>query len=402
MDAINTNNKELGLISHAMYNMEKTLNATVQLEQYNAKAIELLAQHVAENSKNIQLLEKISPQQAWTITFVHSKITPAGDRLEKIIHSWKKGKVSHELVELFNMSSVIDFDEEATAARGCTVSETGIVNVRFDILTRDPSSLIPQADPFAIWTNLTGAPCLEEYSGSPYMVYNLTSDCRAEMQVMPFEQYVSYQCAEEHYQADFNQRRHVGCLGANEVVSPRIQYKVTSQKIFIYCYGTNITIKEANGSFQCPPYVFSLPPNLSWRAYNVGYEASAGHISTSLDHDLVPMQFLPSKENRQDPLLEALAKVKQLERRLSEAAAYIPDSAAMIHNATLVHVKRMSDHMSTLESIILAMKYGVIILLLILLFKPLKLVVNLLKHCVTKDRIAREDELNMPPIGNNY
>lgn len=263
VDAINTNNKELGLISHAMYNMEKTLNATVQLQQYEAKAIELLAQHVAENSRNIQLLEEITPQQAWTITFVHSKITQAGTRLEKVMQSWKRGKVSHELVELFNLSSIIDYDEEATTARGCSVLETGIVNIRFDILTRYPTTIIVQADPFVIWANVTGTPCLEKYGGSPYMVYNATSDCRAEMQVVPFEHYVSYQCAEEHYQA-------------NENVPPKIQYKITSQKIFIYCYDTNITIKEARGSFRCPPHVFSLPPNLSWRADNVGFEDQIG------------------------------------------------------------------------------------------------------------------------------
>lgn len=135
-------------------------------------------------------------------------------------------------------------------------------------------------------------------------------------------------------------------------------------------------MKEAKGSFQCPSYVFSLPPNLSWRAENVGFEALVEDISSTPEHDLVPIQFLPVKENRMDPILEAVARIKLLEHKLSRVAAYAPDSAYVVHNATLLHVKRMGEHMLTLESIVAIFKYSIIILTIILSIKPLSLAIG--------------------------
>lgn len=401
VDSINTHAREIGCMSHAMLQLEKTLNASVQLELHNSKAIELLAVHVAENTKRLKALADYTPQESWLITYVHSKITHTGSLLEATQLAWNEKKISRGLLEIFNLTHFEDFDEDGTVARGCTISEINAINIRFTVRTPDRTTVVAQADPFEIWENVTGTPCLTRYNGPSFMIYNASADCRSGLQVPTFDKFSTYQCAIPHHEDEsFEYRSRIKCIPPGAPIEPRVQYKTTISKndrpdnVFIYCYGTNITITAHNNSYLCPPHVFSLPPSISWRSGDVEFIAEYEEITAKTNNDKDLSEFKTIFKRRKyrpekEPLNIAIKQIQNLREKLVNVSIHNASSAMEIHQATLRSQLQVQTHLTTMESVVLSFKLLVVVMLLIIVVRPcIRMIKKIVTHCcpISDDR----------------
>lgn len=121
-----------------------------------------LASRVDNNTEYIHELAKKTPHDLWVSLFLQSEIAKNSDTLENIVRAWKAGFVTWDLGVFTAGKELLTIDSESSSARSCRTLDGKMTGIRLIFTTRiiDRKSFILEADPFEIYTNLTGRPCL--------------------------------------------------------------------------------------------------------------------------------------------------------------------------------------------------------------------------------------------------
>lgn len=157
--------------------------------------IKALALQVSANTKEIHAMARSWPEQLWDTLLLQSHIKESGTFLNKAINSWKNGIIVPELGSFLKIKDLENVDVLSSAAQACKLIQPGMIRLYFTTRAIDHKSIILSADPFRTYVNLTREPCLVEYIGERYLMYNLTSNCTLPLNNLPVSRYHVASCS---------------------------------------------------------------------------------------------------------------------------------------------------------------------------------------------------------------
>lgn len=156
-------------------------------------------------------------------------------------------------------------DVRSSIVHSCNVLRPGIYHLKFVTRQIDRKTFVLQADPFKTYTNLTGKPCLREYVGIKNVIHNVTANCTWPISNLAIERYQFAKCEEQnkHFVTSSNDWKELFCQKDLNHIAPADDLKLTKRHVHFYCVNDNITIEGK--SRNCPPFVFKLPIDVSWK-----------------------------------------------------------------------------------------------------------------------------------------
>lgn len=318
MSVTSGNSDENGhIIADEINQLRRTVNTTLIVQNARRSVLEGILSNQAYILNNLQNLNAAFPHSTWTSIYISNLIFEKSRHLDDVIHEWRRGRISESLGHFLNVSDFINPIPEATSAHSCEMINAETFTIQFWMKVIDKHSHILQADPFKIYTNLTGHPILREYQGPDYIIYNRSSDCTAEADVSNARFNLIF-CKENHKHEDLTTSWRALFNEDNiKELRPLETVKIGQRANYIYCFPGNITIQGA--STRCPPYVFKLDNTIPWNLTHKSYAADGSLIKVQALLGIGSTINVPSAKMAPEGLtiFDALQRIQEMQTILN-------------------------------------------------------------------------------------
>lgn len=179
--------------------------------------------------------------------------------MDKIIGMAGDGFVAtKQLASLLNITNLKEVDHRDTKFLSATYDATSrIVVLEFIALQKSKSTSVYVVDAFDHWANLSGRPSLMHYRGTPYLIYNKTSNCAAGVMEL-HSRLVTTECkTPNHIDSAIENWVSTGIVDKFDDIYNQTQIKLSTEWSYIYCFRDSITI--INDTRICPSHPFKIP-----------------------------------------------------------------------------------------------------------------------------------------------
>lgn len=315
-----TNAERIAAVEKEMYRLNNHANEVFLIQRSQNDAIKILAKQVTSNTHKINEMAINWPKHAWMAAVIQYDIKEAAKALKHVIYNWKNRFVGPELGTFLKIDDLQHIDPHSSMAHRCTILKPGIIRLQFVTRAVHKDSFILQADPFKIYVNLTGRPCLHEYIGPKYVIHNVTANCTKPIKNIAIERYQVAQCQENNGQFATNTSdwKEIFCQKDLNHIAPAKEVKTTRTYTYIYCINNNITINSR--THKCPPHVFKLSIDMPWI---LGEDSSQKMLDTrdlSSIADTLPANITDqwSKDGHEDSSGQLLSKIADLQNLMDK------------------------------------------------------------------------------------
>lgn len=355
--------QRINIIDAEMAGLKKHTSEIYLIQKAQNNALKILSQQVTTNTKRIGELAKMYPQQAWMTAGVQYDINHAAENLHIVKHNLKNGKISPELGAFLKISDFQNIDQESSLLENCKVLKPGVIRMQFTTREIDRKTHILEADPFAIYSNLTTTPCLYEYVGDRYVIHNTTANCTKSVPIVTGDRYQIASCQEKdrEFVTKIPSWHEKFCLKDLNHIAPVKQVKYTRKNFHFYCINNNLTL---NGEARkCPPFVFKIPRNVQWQLGNDKSDTTTTYLNihTVAEHypDNVTDNWVqdPQKETSAE-LLSKIAELQKITNQLNPGLITLSDTAKQV-----IYLKRNNDmiliSLATIGGVTIILFFGV-------------------------------------------
>lgn len=299
-------------------NIESELE-TFESDVQNIKRVadKLVEAVVKVDRKIIQLRDDIQEQGDLLILFykVCQAMAEMKHKINRVIELKAHGKVA--TWELFQLTGVEDLklvDVEDTVFESAEVNEK-VITLNVLLLMKAKDTRIYKANTFQYYGNLSETPTLNQYTGTQYAIYNETSHCLSQIELTS-SRWIQSNCSETDYNDEYaNQWTTLKTINSFTELKPINQHFKTLINSYVYCFPANITI--SGKSYVCPPYVFKLPIDVSYKTGKLVHDTSFKVINVTGSQLIIDRLdaglFRESKINHeQQEMIKNSIELKQL------------------------------------------------------------------------------------------
>ena len=352
------------LIENELSNLSKKAKMLAKNDQVIKKALtqmqnnfDALALRVDQNTERLDNLTKTFPRTSALISKITSRFLIISAQLKAIERSWTANKFNPLLMELFNFTLPCGrrCPIELVQPKWCTMdARKDELTFRLEARKINESLTLMRADPFVLYerkkqSNHTYI-CTTEYAGPEHVVYDRRTRCSAPIKLNKFFERTNvlpggYACNPSK-QNIYELWTHRGCIINEHFTENEIaQVKYTEEMNFIYCSSFNITVfgKE----LACPDFVFSLPPDVSFKIGRLSYNVDRTEVHGALNFDplysyRINFQMFPKMHEFQlrQSFNETRRLIKAIDNQYPEADSVDPTTAPFFAH-TLIFVSSL-------------------------------------------------------------
>lgn len=275
---------------------ESTLLVTSRIAEYSRtqSAIKDIVTKMMSNMEimdsNLHKLKKTYDEewsdyhnQVFSIIGVLNEINRIGVRLDNIIGKARQGLVdTREVAYFMGMNEIkhvnihdLDIDllsispEYTEFISAHEVDNGRGIHIHFAVIIEYPGAKIYEIDSFDYWDVVKSPPILMKYIGKPYVLFDKSHNCRRAV-IDSKAMLISERCSKPDYiDPSLNQWTKSSQQYNTSALEPQV--KVTKFYNYVYCFPENITLH--GHSQYCPPSVFKLPVDISFKIGELEVEA---------------------------------------------------------------------------------------------------------------------------------
>lgn len=317
-------------------------NKQSKINELITESIKKLENSIQSTQIELHNLKAILPEALIIVSSLSSSLKIFKNDMHDVRYDWERGVISNKLLQHFNMSFECDKNcpLELAKPKSCYI-DTHRKHLMFDFSLQNVNTnlIIMKADPFTLLNeNFDKSKiCIFDYQGPSAVVDDTVNKCLTPLPyysgigenliLMPKDQCITYG-TEESYDA-YNLNK---CVDKKQLdPTTFIQVKNTQNTNFVYCRYNKIIIHDEE--FNCPNFVFGIPPN-------VPFSIGALHYTASIMRKESSLTFIPEKSHQLNIKLlrftQPIVELKSLEEAVEDLKMHkIPPKVVHIETVPL-------------------------------------------------------------------
>lgn len=313
------------LVEEKIHKLNQAMNVSHLMDEAIGKSLQTMAENTKFTNKRLSAAVHYFPELFFTTNLITSRMIAKSTELRHLTRIRK--------LDITALSIILDTDiydnlvETSVFAKNITSPAPGVLSIQFIGREKDQTTDVIRADPIRFWSNLTGLPCLMEYAGDRYLIYNRSNNCVTRIET-PSTEYVEDKCQIPHYE-DPNLSKWISVL---KMTDPYSQPANTTVKhswphVYIYCFRLMITVNHR--TYECPPYVFKLNNTISWNTTDRVYEASEKKVAKEVNFEPITHEIHAVHFRDNEHIIDQNLAIREVIRLNKERDKLIQESVAL-------------------------------------------------------------------------